>query len=189
MTSPPVAQNALATSLEEFEGLGLVRPASVLVTEYLEALTAERVIDAETASRTLAAYHRERYGDLRRNESEETAAIENLRSAAAGFGSLPLAERQSLAQRIAKRLQPQPVGRAALQFPGPAIDPELLRVTGPLGLSNAAIGTITHNPTDPSDADTSLEPDLESESLERGARPASASDRSLSKRRFWSVWA
>jgi hypothetical protein len=37
-------------------------------------------------------------------------------------------------------------------------------------LSNAAIGTITHNPTDPSDADTSLEPDLESESRERGSR-------------------
>ena len=65
MIWPPAAQDALATSLEEFERLGLVRPASVLVTEYLEALTAERVIDAETASRIVAAYHRLRYGEPR----------------------------------------------------------------------------------------------------------------------------
>jgi tetratricopeptide (TPR) repeat protein len=170
VTWPPAAQNALATSLEEFERLGLVRPASVLVTEYLGALTAEHVIDAETACRTLAAYHRERYGDLHRNESEEAAAIENLRAAAAAFGSLPLAERQSLARQIASRLQPQPVAGAALHVPGPAIDPESLRGTGPLGLSNAAIGTITHEPTDPSNADSSHEPGLAPESEERGGR-------------------
>jgi tetratricopeptide (TPR) repeat protein len=170
VTWPPAAQNALATSLEEFERLGLVRPASVLVTEYLGALTAEHVIDAETACRTLAAYHRERYGDLHRKESEEAAAIENLRAAAAAFGRLPLAERKNLTQRIADRLEPQTVGGAALHVPGPAIDPELLRGTGPLRLSNAAIGTITHKPADPSDAESSLAPGFVPESQERGSQ-------------------
>jgi hypothetical protein len=170
VTWPPAAQNALATSLEEFERLGLVRPASVLVTEYLGALTAEQVIDAETASRTLAAYHRERYGDLHQNESEESAAVENLRAAAAAFESLPLAERESLAQRIASRLQSQPVGGTPLLVPGPASDPELLRGSGSLVMSNAAIGTITHKPADLTDANFFLEPGLAPESQERGSR-------------------
>ncbi len=188
MRWPPAAQDALATSLEEFERLGLVRPASVLVTEYLGALTVERVIDAETASRIVAAYHRLRYGELDRNESEDAAAIASLRGAAAAFGSLPPAKRQSLAQRIASRLQSQRVGGAALLVPGPAIDPELLRGTGPLGLSNAAIGTITQRPADPSDADSSLESGLAP--IRRSAKvgATSASVRSLLRRRFWSVW-
>jgi tetratricopeptide (TPR) repeat protein len=167
VTSPPDAQNALATSLEELEKLGLVRPASVLVTEYLGALAAEQVIDAESTSRFVAAYHRLRYGDLNRNESEDAAAIESLRGAAAAFESLPLAKRQSLAQRIADRLQSQPAGEEPLVVRGWASAPELFGGTVPLEMSSASIGTIAHNPADRSDADSSLASGLAPESLER----------------------
>ena len=83
------------------------------------------------------------------------------------MGKLPLAERQSLGQRIASRLQSQPVGGGPSFVPGPAIDAELLRGTGPLESSNAAIGTITHKPADPLNADSSLDSGLAPESLER----------------------
>jgi hypothetical protein len=150
VTSPPAAQNALGTCLEELERLGLVRPASVLLTEFLAALAAENVIEAGAASRIAAVYHRLHYGTVDRDDFAEQAAVESLKKAAATIGGLPQPERQSLAGRIASRLQPTPDKLASSPIPFESL------VQPPVGTdwagrrSNAAVGAIAPQSFDPS---------------------------------------
>jgi len=103
---PPAPQNALETSLRELERLGLARPASVLVTEYLAALTAEGVVDAETAERVAAAYHRSRYGTLDPDDLEVREAVTRLEKVAAALAAMSDEARHDLAGRMQSRLQP-----------------------------------------------------------------------------------
>ena len=106
MTSPPAAQNSLETCFRELESLGLSRPASVLVTEYLAALAAENVVDPETAERVAAAYHRSRYGVVDPGDLEVREAGTRLEKVAAALAAMSDDARHELADRIRRRLQP-----------------------------------------------------------------------------------
>lgn len=117
MTSPPAAQNALAMCLGELERLGLARPASALVTEYLAALAAENVVDAETAARVAAAYHRLSYGTVESGDLGVGEAVERLEAVTAVIAAMPDATRQDLAERFRSRLQPAMPGEAPLPAP------------------------------------------------------------------------
>jgi hypothetical protein len=122
VTSPPAAQSALATCLEELERLGLARPASALVTEYLAALTAENVVDVETAARVATAYHRLRYGTVDPCDLDVREAVAGLEEAAKGVAAMPEAARRDLAERIGSRLSPSTAAEAppaAAQAPEP----------------------------------------------------------------------
>jgi tetratricopeptide (TPR) repeat protein len=110
VTSPTAAENALATGLEKLEQLGLARPASALVTEYLAALTAENVVDAETAARVAATYHRLRYGAVDPGDLDVREAVARLEEAAKAVAAMPDAARHDLAERIGSRLLPATAG-------------------------------------------------------------------------------
>jgi hypothetical protein len=117
VTSPPAAEDALATCLGEFERLGLGRPASVLITEYLAALTAEGVIDNETAARTAAAYHRLRYGSVERDDLEVRDVSARLSAATQDLAKRTDVERRSLAERVTRRLQLPPAAEGRSSAP------------------------------------------------------------------------
>jgi hypothetical protein len=106
VTSPLAAQNSLEKCLRELERLGLARPASVLITEYLAALAAESVVDAETAERVAAAYHRSRYGVVDPVDLEVREAGTRLENIAAAIAAMSDDARYKLADRIRSRLQP-----------------------------------------------------------------------------------
>jgi tetratricopeptide (TPR) repeat protein len=110
VTSPTAAENALATGLEKMERLGLARPASALVTEYLAALAAENVVDAETAARVAAAYHRLRYGTVDPGDLDVREAVARLEEAAKAVAAMPDAARHELNERIGSRLSPSTAG-------------------------------------------------------------------------------
>jgi tetratricopeptide (TPR) repeat protein len=122
VTSPTAAENVLATCLEKLERLGLARPASALVTEYLAALTAENVVDAETAARVAAAYHRLRYGAVDPGDLDVRQAVARLEEAAKAVAAMPDAARHDLAERIGSRLSPWPAG----EMPPAAAQPSVL---------------------------------------------------------------
>jgi hypothetical protein len=103
--SPEPAQNGLESCLGDLERLGLVRPAHILFTEYLAALAAESVVDADTATRVAATYHRLRYGTVDPDDLEMRDAIERLRATAAAVAAMSEKARQGLAGRLRLRLQ------------------------------------------------------------------------------------
>jgi tetratricopeptide (TPR) repeat protein len=113
VTVPEPDQNVLAARLAELERLILCRPPSTLVTEYLAALAAENVLDADTAGRVTDAYHRLRYGTIGDNDREVHDATDRLQAAALRVAALPEDTRQELAERIRRRLQPAPTVEAA----------------------------------------------------------------------------
>jgi len=84
----------------------LARPASVLVTEYLAALTAESVVDAETAERVAAAYHRSRYGIVDPGDLDMREVVTRLEKVAAALAAMSDDDRHKLADRVRSRLQP-----------------------------------------------------------------------------------
>jgi tetratricopeptide (TPR) repeat protein len=118
---PEPDQNVLAARLAELERLILCRPPSILITEYLAALAAEDVLDADTAGRVTDAYHRLRYGTIGDYDRDVHDAPEWLQAAALRVAALPEETRQGLAERVRRRLQPTPTveapsnGSAAVQ--------------------------------------------------------------------------
>jgi hypothetical protein len=106
VTSPLAAQNSLETRLKELERLGLARPASVLITEYLAALTAESIVDAETAERVASAYHRSRYDVVDSGDLEVREAETRLEKVAATLAAMSDDARRQLADRVLSRLTP-----------------------------------------------------------------------------------
>jgi tetratricopeptide (TPR) repeat protein len=111
---PEADKNALAAPFAELERLILCRPASSLVTEYLAALAAEKVLDADTAGRVTAAYLRMRYGTNDGDDREVREASERLQAAALRVAAFPEETRQNLADRVRRRLQTSPTVEAPL---------------------------------------------------------------------------
>lgn len=103
MTPPEASHNELAGCFAELDRLSLARPANASIAEYLEALAAERVIDAETSALVCAAYNRLHYG-IDRDDLEVRQAAVCLRDSIVAFGKISDDARNLIAERIRRRL-------------------------------------------------------------------------------------
>jgi tetratricopeptide (TPR) repeat protein len=74
------------------------------MAEYLEALTAERLIDAETSALVCTAYHRLHYGSGDADAVEVRQASERLRDSVVAIGAISDESRNLIAERIRQRL-------------------------------------------------------------------------------------
>ena len=99
-----VTQSDREQGLNELETLGLMRPANVLLAEYLEALTAEDVLDVATVAKISAAYNRARYSAVSDGDPQLREAIEALERVAAGVAAMPAQSRKQLARSLSERL-------------------------------------------------------------------------------------
>jgi hypothetical protein len=104
VTPPETAPNELARCLADLEKLGLGRPANASIAEYLQALTAERVIDSETSALVCAPYQRLQYGSGDADAVDVRQASERLRNAVVAIGQTSDQARGLIAARIQKRL-------------------------------------------------------------------------------------
>jgi hypothetical protein len=113
LESAQVVCSGLERGLSELEALGLVRPANVLLSEYLSALTAEDVLEVATAERVSAAYNRAKYSAAADDYSDVREAVTSLDRAAQRLAALSPQDRQQIAKRIQDRIQSQPAEQPA----------------------------------------------------------------------------
>jgi len=104
-SSAQVPRSRFEHALAELEALGLVRPANVLLAEYLRALTAEQVLDAGTAEQVAAAYNRVRYSAACDNDPQVREAVAALNRIAERLAGMSPQDRQQLAQRVRGRIK------------------------------------------------------------------------------------
>jgi hypothetical protein len=102
--STHVAQNGFERGLATLAQLGLVRPANVLLAEYLAALTAEEILNATTAERLSAVYNRVRYSAVSADDPELQEAVATLESVAARLTAWSADERRQVLRRVRARL-------------------------------------------------------------------------------------
>jgi len=105
MGSTQSTENGLEQGLAALEAFGLIRPPNVLLTEYLNALIAEDVLDSAAAGQIADAYNRARYAtdaSEQANVSDATAALQQV---AARLVAMTAEDRQQLAQRIRDRIE------------------------------------------------------------------------------------
>ena len=107
LESTQVVRSGLERNLAELEALGLVRPANVLLSEYLSALLAEDVLDVATAERVSAAYNRARYSAAAADYPDLREAVTSLDQVAQRLAALSPKDRQQIANRIQNRIQSQ----------------------------------------------------------------------------------
>ncbi len=100
LESTHVAQNGFERGLAALAQLGLVRPANVLLAEYLAALTAEEILDATTAERLSAVYNRVRYSAVSADDPELQEAVATLESVAARLTAWSADERRQVVRRV-----------------------------------------------------------------------------------------
>lgn len=108
MTSFAETRNDLEARLADLEKWGLARPANVLFTEYVDALVAEAVIDAETGARLSAAYHASHYGTIDLDDPNLQQPIARLENASTVLAAMSGDARQELVERFRDRLQLAP---------------------------------------------------------------------------------
>ena len=90
-------RSGLERGLAELAALGLVRPANVLLSEYLSALTAEDLLDVATAERVSAAYNRARYSAAADDYPDLREAVTSLNRVAQRLAALSPHDRQQIA--------------------------------------------------------------------------------------------
>ncbi len=95
----------LEQGLAELETLGLLRPASVLLAEYLQALVAEDLLDKATAEQVSAAYNSVRYAAVPPNDPQVREAVASLDQLAAKLALMSPEDRHEIAQRLQGRMQ------------------------------------------------------------------------------------
>jgi len=105
VTSFAETRNDLEARLADLEKWGLGRPANVLFTEYVDALVAEAVIDAETGARLSAAYHASHYGAIDLDDPNLKQPIARLENVSAVLAAMSGDARQKLVERLRDRLQ------------------------------------------------------------------------------------
>ena len=88
MTPPETSPYELARCFAELERLGLARPATVSVAEYLAQLARENVLDAETSAIVCDAFNRLRYGSAAPDDIQVRQASERLRASIAAFAAI-----------------------------------------------------------------------------------------------------
>jgi hypothetical protein len=113
LESTEMVRSGLERGLAELEALGLVRPANVLLSEYLSALTAENVLDVATAERVSAAYNRAMYSAAAADSRDVREAVTSLDRIAQRLAALSPQDRQQIAKRIQDRIQSQPAEQLA----------------------------------------------------------------------------
>ncbi len=132
LESTHVAQNGFERGLATLAALGLVRPANILLAEYLAALTAEEILDAATAGRLSAVYNRVRYSAVANDDPELREAIATLESVAARLTAWSADERRQVLRRVRARL------------PLPPADDDLERETACLSDARTPIPPTRH---------------------------------------------
>jgi hypothetical protein len=100
-----IAQNRLWQALTQLETLGLLRPANVLLAEYLSALTAEGVLDVATAEQVCAAFNSARYSSVPVDDAHLSEAIASLERVGARLAAMTPEDRQQLAERVCSLVQ------------------------------------------------------------------------------------
>jgi hypothetical protein len=100
-----IAQNRLGQALTQLETLGLLRPANVLLAEYLSALTAEGVLDVATAEQVCAAFNSARYSSVPVDDAQLSEAIASLERVGARLAAMTPEDRQQLAERVCSLVQ------------------------------------------------------------------------------------
>jgi hypothetical protein len=113
MESRQVGRSGLERGLAELQALGLVRPANVLLSEYLFALTAEDVLDVATAERVSAAYNRAKYSVAADDYPDVREAVASLDRVAQRLAAQSPQDRQQIAKRIQDRIPTQPAEQLA----------------------------------------------------------------------------
>jgi hypothetical protein len=104
LESAQVARVGFEQALAELETLGLVRPANVLLAEYLAALRAEGVLDDAAAVQVSAAYNRVCYSAVADDDPQVQAAVASLSRAADAMIAMSAENRRRLARRVEDRL-------------------------------------------------------------------------------------
>ncbi len=104
LESTHVAQSGLERGLAALAQFGLVRPANVLLTEYLAALTAEDVLEAAAAARLSTVCNRVRYSAVGDHDPELQDAVATLESVATRLTAMSADERRQIARRVRERL-------------------------------------------------------------------------------------
>jgi tetratricopeptide (TPR) repeat protein len=118
MTLTQVVQNGLDRGLAELDALGLPRPPHVLIAEYLDALTAEAVLDHAEAASIAAAFNRIRFSAVTADDAQVGEAAGFLSRAAARIAAMSPDERKEISDRIRDRMR-RP---GAEPLPGPERD-------------------------------------------------------------------
>jgi hypothetical protein len=104
MGSTQLTENGLEQGLAGLESFGLVRPPNVLLTEYLNALIAEDVLDSAAAGQIADAYNRARYATDAGEQASVSDATSALQQIAVKLAAMTPEDRQQLAQRIRDRI-------------------------------------------------------------------------------------
>ncbi len=105
MSSTQVAHSDLDRAFIRLESLLLNRPPHVLLAEYLSALTAEEVLDADGAAHLLTTSNGLRYSALPVDDSQVGEAVASLTQITDRLAAMNPEERGQIAQRVRDRIQ------------------------------------------------------------------------------------
>ncbi|HEV3303926.1 MAG TPA: hypothetical protein VG055_30025 [Planctomycetaceae bacterium] len=137
MSFTQVAQNGLDRGLVELETLGLTRPPNILFAEYLNALTAEDVLDAGLAAQISAAFNWVRYSAVLPDDAQLNEAVAALDRVIARLAAMSPEKRTQLAERFRARIYLLGAGLASSAEQGSESGPSIEAWQGPLTRSRA----------------------------------------------------
>jgi tetratricopeptide (TPR) repeat protein len=124
MGSTQGTQNTLEQRLAALEAFGLRRPSYVLLSEYLDALIAERVLDEAAAAPISDAYNRARYAVDSAADPGVADAAAALEQVALALAAMTAEDRQRLVARIRERIElPESEQPQALVGNGESVSP------------------------------------------------------------------
>jgi tetratricopeptide (TPR) repeat protein len=104
MSFTQVAQNGLDRGLVELETLGLTGPPNVLLTEYLNALIAEDILDAALSAQISAAFNRARYAAVPADDAQVNEAAASLDRVVARLAVMSPEKRTQISERVRARI-------------------------------------------------------------------------------------
>jgi hypothetical protein len=166
-------RNGLERGLAQLEALGLIRPPHVLLAEYLDALTAEGVLDAATAEQVSAAYNRLRYSALFDDDPRTGEAIASLECVATRLAALSVEQRQQIAARVRERIPALLIEQPAetLFAPATPVPPSRTAHSSRQSRVDTASSEGTDRSAEFSDPHDPLAPGLSSQTRRRSLRP------------------
>jgi tetratricopeptide (TPR) repeat protein len=132
MSFTQVAQNGLDRGLVELETLGLTRPPNILFAEYLNALTAEDVLDVGLAAQISAAFNWVRYSAVLPDDAQVNEAAAALDRVIARLAAMSPEKRTQLAERFRARIYLLGAGLASSAEQGSESGPSIEAWRGPL---------------------------------------------------------
>jgi hypothetical protein len=145
MTTTPALHNGLDRALDELAKLGLTRPPNVLLAEYLAALTAAELLDAERAAKVSNAYNRLRYSVVPKDDAGLRESVIALDAVAERLEVLSLEERSRVCASVQSRLShasAPPVPPSQKPSPPPDAFPSSGGQIGSESLSDSSIESL-----------------------------------------------